>query len=182
MDLESDALSVELPRHSILLLTGQRPWCLLFCFPSWTPFSLVVVLCTLYTNCTQYNIINDDHVQPLLQTLHWLPIQARIDYKRFILCHNVFSQSTPAYISELLSTPPSRQLRSSAGTHTLRIHHSIIRRKTLGQRSFSFCGPIQWNSLPADVCHIQTGSSFKSHLRLTCSNSTISLSACPSLC
>ena len=29
-----------------------------------------------------------DHVQPLLQAPHWLPIQARIDYKLSTICHN----------------------------------------------------------------------------------------------
>lgn len=31
-----------------------------------------------------------DHVKPLLRTLHWLPIQARIDYKLCTLCHSFF--------------------------------------------------------------------------------------------
>ena len=29
-----------------------------------------------------------DHVSPLLRTLHWLPIQARIEYKLLTLCHS----------------------------------------------------------------------------------------------
>ena len=42
-----------------------------------------------------------DHVQPLLQALHWLPVQARIDYKLSIICHNFFSYSSPAYLFDL---------------------------------------------------------------------------------
>ena len=78
-----------------------------------------------------------DHVQPLLQALHWLPVQARIDYKLSTICHNFFSDSSPAYVSDLLTV--CRQLRSSADTRILRIPH--VRTKTFGQRSFSYCAP-----------------------------------------
>ena len=39
-----------------------------------------------------------DHVQPLLPALHWLPVQAGIDYKLSTVCHHFFSNSSPAYI------------------------------------------------------------------------------------
>ena len=58
-----------------------------------------------------------NHVQPLLQALHWLLVQARVDYKLSTLCHNFFSDSSPTYLSDLLTVyTPSRQLRSSADT------------------------------------------------------------------
>ena len=51
-----------------------------------------------------------DHVS-LLRTLHWLPIQARIEYKLSKLCHPFFSDTAPVYLSYLLSVYcPSRQL------------------------------------------------------------------------
>ena len=34
-----------------------------------------------------------DYVQPLLQALHWLPVQARIDNRLSTICHNLFSNS-----------------------------------------------------------------------------------------
>jgi GTPase SAR1 family protein len=37
-----------------------------------------------------------DHVTPLLHTLHWLPVQARIDYKLSVLCHNFFTEFCPS--------------------------------------------------------------------------------------
>ena len=104
-----------------------------------------------------------DHVTPLLRTLHWLPSQARIDYKLSVLCHNFFSDSCPSYPSELLSVyAPSRQLCSSADTRTLCIPK--IRTKTYGERSFSFCGPKQWNSLPLHIRNIPTSQAFKKAL------------------
>ena len=65
-----------------------------------------------------------DHVSPLLRTLHWLPIQARIKYKLSTLCHSFFSDTAPVYLSGLLRVySPSRQLRSFSDSRTLRIPH-----------------------------------------------------------
>ena len=53
------------------------------------------------------------------------------------LCHNFFSNSSPAYFSDLLTVyTPSRQLRSSADERTLRIPH--VRTKPFGQHCFSY--------------------------------------------
>ena len=83
-----------------------------------------------------------DHVQRLLQALHWLPVQARVDYKLSTVCLNFFSDSSPVHLSDLLSVyTPSRQLRSSADTRTLRIPQ--VKTKTFGQRSFSYSAPKQ---------------------------------------
>ena len=83
----------------------------------------------------QRNLFSKSHrgdcVQPLLQALHWLPVQARIDYKLPTICHNFFSDSSPAYLSDLLTVyTSSRQLCSSADTRTLCILH--VKTRTLG--------------------------------------------------
>ena len=80
-----------------------------------------------------------EHVQPLLHNLHWLPVHSRIDYKISTLCFNTFTYSSPVYIAQLLSVyTPSRHLRSSSDTRTLRI--PFIKTKSFGQRAFSFTG------------------------------------------
>ena len=58
---------------------------------------------------------------------------------------------------------PSRQLRSISDTRTFRI--PFTKTKTFGQRAFSFTGPTQWNSLPYDVRHSVSTSSFKQALK-----------------
>ena len=51
-----------------------------------------------------------DHVQALIQALHWLPVQARIDDKMSTVCHNFFFDSSPASLYDLLAVyTPSRQ-------------------------------------------------------------------------
>ena len=58
-----------------------------------------------------------EHIKPLLQKLHWLPVHSRIQYKIPNLCYNSFSETYPLYLSELLTVYyPSRQLRSILDT------------------------------------------------------------------
>ena len=105
-----------------------------------------------------------DHIQPLLKSLHWLPIKARIDYKLASVCHSFFCNTSPSYLSDLLSVyTPSRHLRSSTDTRTLKIPN--VRTKSYGHRSFSYAAPLVWNSLPRDIRHIDSTSTFRTALK-----------------
>jgi hypothetical protein len=111
-----------------------------------------------------FKVKKRDHITPLLQTLHWLPIKARVDYKLSVLCHSFFTDSCPAYISELLTVyRPRRQLRSSTDPRVLSIPK--VRTKTFGERSFAFSGPTQWNSLPPHIRSIDNAQTFKKSLK-----------------
>ena len=126
-----------------------------------------------------FKALKHKHIKPLLQKLHWLPVVSRIQYKVATLCYNSFTESYPVYLSELLTVylpkyhtsflprcPPflnTRQLRSISDTRTFRI--PFTKTKTFGQRAFSFTGPTEWNSLPYDVCHSVSTSSFKQALK-----------------
>ena len=93
-----------------------------------------------------------------------VPVVSRIHYKVATLCYNSFTESYPVYLSELLTVyHPSRQLRSISDTRTFRI--PFTKTKTFGQRAFSFMGPTEWNSLPYDVRHSVSTSSFKQALK-----------------
>ena len=80
------------------------------------------------------------------------------------MCFNAMDGSGPAYLSGLLHvyTPP-RTLRSSSDTRMLEIQR--YKRKTPGFRTFSCFGPHIWNSLPQDLRHCSTLSSFKAKLK-----------------
>ena len=104
------------------------------------------------------------HVTPLLDSLHWLPVDKRIHYKLSLLCFKVLEDLIPSYISDLLQLyTPSRQLRSSADTRLFRI--PSFRTKSKGQRSFSYQAPVNWNQLPLSVRHSDSLVSFKSSLK-----------------
>ena len=116
------------------------------------------------TNSKRSKFCKHEHIKPLLQKFHWLPIVSRIQYKVEALCYNSFTESYPVYLSELLTVyHPSRQLRSISDTRTFRI--PFTKTKTFGQRAFSFTGPTPWNSLPYDVRHSASTSSFKQALK-----------------
>lgn len=105
-----------------------------------------------------------DHITPLLRSLHWLPVSARVQYKIACVCYNYFTASAPQYLSELLHTyTPSRPLRSSTDSRILTL--PIVRTKSYGQRSFSYQAPSIWNDLPHSVRHSTSPSSFRSALK-----------------
>ena len=105
-----------------------------------------------------------DHATPLLHSLHWLPVSARIQYKILSLTFNSLFESGPVYLSKLLQLyTPSRQLRSSTDTRTL--CPATYKTKTFGSRQFSYQGPQLWNDLPHHVRHSQSSMFFKTQLK-----------------
>ena len=55
-----------------------------------------------------------DHATPLLVNLHWLPVQARIDYKIAMLVFKCLNSLAPQYMSDIIvKYNPPRTLRSS---------------------------------------------------------------------
>ena len=105
-----------------------------------------------------------DRISPQLASLHWLPIDSRIQYKLSSLCYNYLNSTAPDYLTELLRIyKPTRQLRSSSDTSILCI--PTVRTQSLGQRSFSYAAPAVWNTLPYKIRSSNTISSFKSSLK-----------------
>ena len=103
------------------------------------------------------------HVTPLLKQLHWLPIQTRIDCKLATLAFRHFDGSLPQYLSSRLDIYQlSRSLRSS-NDRLLRVPRWKL--KYFGYRSFSYQGPVVWNSLSIDFKLSSSLSSFKSRLK-----------------
>lgn len=105
-----------------------------------------------------------DHVTPLLQALHWLPVSQRISFKLSLLSYKCLHKSAPLYLCDQLHLyTPSRSLRSSSDTHLFRIPRT--KHTTTGSRSFSVAGPTIWNNLPLSVRQIPVTDTFKRHLK-----------------
>ena len=105
-----------------------------------------------------------DHVSPLLQKLHWLPISCRIEHKMSSLCYSSLSGTGPQYLSDLIQVyTSSRCLRSSSDTRILRI--PTVKTKSYGQRSFAYQGPTIWNKLPLEIRHQGTIDGLKRALK-----------------
>ena len=105
------------------------------------------------------------HSTPLLEKLPWLPIKKSNKHKVACMCFSAINGSGPAYFSELLHVyTPSCTRRSPSDTRMLKIRK--YKRKTRGFRTFFCFGPYNWNSLPQDLRHCSTLSSFKTKLKI----------------
>lgn len=86
---------------------------------------------------------------PTLAKLHWLPIRKRILFKVACSTHKALFDNGPKYLnSKCNSYVPSRPLRSR-DKHLMSIPR--IRTVRNGGRSFSYCAPVLWNSLPLTI-------------------------------
>ena len=115
-----------------------------------------------------FRVSKRDEISPLLSDLHRLSVdqKLRIRYKISTPYYNVISGSAPPYLLDLLQLYiPSRTLRSSAASLTFRVPHR--RKKFQGQRTFSYIGPVTWDSLPFAVLHAQTLPCIHPNSRLT---------------
>lgn len=103
------------------------------------------------------------HITPVLASLHWLPIQARADFKVLLLTYKALNGLAPSYLTELLSPYiPSRPLRSLSSN--LLVIPSI-NKKSAGGRAFSYRAPLLWNGLPLDIKEATSTAIFKSRLK-----------------
>lgn len=104
-----------------------------------------------------------EHITPVLESLHWLPVKFRIQFKVLLLTYKALSGMAPSYLRDEL-TPyfPSRALRSqNAGLLVV----PSVSKSTVGGRAFSYQAPVLWNRLPLHVKQAPTVSTFKTRLK-----------------
>ena len=84
-----------------------------------------------------------------LQSLHWLPIRSRINFKIAVLVYKCLQGKAPEYLQNLLNTyiPKREGLRSGAIIDRLIIPRT--EKKTFADRAFSV--PKVWNNLPNEI-------------------------------
>jgi hypothetical protein len=109
-----------------------------------------------------------DHVTPVLNDLHWLPVEKRIEHKVLSLTYNCLHDAAPEYLQELISKhQPQRTLRSASHCR-LRIpsvRSGNTNKKTLGFRAFVSSAPTLWNPLPLSLKESDSCASFKRALK-----------------
>ena len=101
-----------------------------------------------------------DHISPVLASLHWLPVQFRIEFKILLLTYKALHGQAPSYLKELIVPHyPTRTLCSlNAGLLVV----PIVSKSRTGARAFSYQAPLQ---LPVVVREADTLSTFKSRLK-----------------
>jgi hypothetical protein len=92
------------------------------------------------------------HITPVLEDLHWLPVHHRVTFKIALLTFKSLSGQAPVYIRELIDIykPGRASLRSAS---ELRLKKPRTRLMSYGARGFYAAAPVVWNSLPV---HIRT--------------------------
>ena len=102
-----------------------------------------------------------DHVTPLLQELHWLPVKKRIVFKILLLTYKALNGMAPGYLKDLLKPKADQRLRSAANGELV-----VPRVRTkLGQRRFGVAAPRLWNQLPLYMRNAQSVEIFKKYLK-----------------
>ena len=105
-----------------------------------------------------------DHITPVLQDLHWLPIESRSKFKILLLVYECLYGLTPSYLSKRLSLKPYRGLRSDDKL-VLNVPTTKLKTKTYGDRCFSIAGPNLWNQLPSHIRLSESIDVFKRSLK-----------------
>jgi hypothetical protein len=96
-----------------------------------------------------------EHVTPLLQELHWLPVRRRIIFKILLFVFKFFHNLAPFYIENVLNI-------SNRGEFILKVQRTSTK---YGDRAFSNCAPKLWNALPLSLRASSSLGYFKSHLK-----------------
>ena len=105
-----------------------------------------------------------DHITPVLQRLHWLPVNLRPAYKVLPFTYCALNGVAPDYLSELFSyRHVNRTLRSASQPPLL----SIPASQTVnhGDHRFAVCWAVLWNNMPFLIRTTTTVKSFKTLLK-----------------
>ncbi|XP_072560565.1 uncharacterized protein [Paramormyrops kingsleyae] len=104
-----------------------------------------------------------EHITPILQSLHWLPVSARIEYKVSLITHQCIHGNAPLYLKELLT--PLTLTRSQRSTNANSLLLPRTKLSTMGDRAFCSAAPRLWNTLPHHLRAPQTIENFKKGLK-----------------
>ena len=102
-------------------------------------------------------------LSPVLESLHWLPIEKRIQYKILCLTFKCLHNLGPKYLSDLLvHYEPIWPPRSS---DKLLLKVPKTRLVSYGDRSFMKAAPTLWNNLSVSLRSVDTLSTFQDKLK-----------------
>ncbi|XP_058500255.1 uncharacterized protein LOC131469275, partial [Solea solea] len=104
-----------------------------------------------------FNLPKFSHTTPLLRSLHWLPVAARIRFKTLVLAFHATNGSSPAYIQDMIKTyTPARPLRSALANRLAAPSLRGSQRHSQNSRLFTVLAPKWWNKLPIDIRTVES--------------------------
>ena len=106
-----------------------------------------------------------EHITPVLNSLHWLPIIYRSQYKICMYIFKALHGTAPQYLEELVvQYQQTRSLRSESGAF---LAVSTTRGVTYGNRCFRKAAATLWNNLPVTIKKCKSLDTFKTKIK-TC--------------
>ncbi len=105
-----------------------------------------------------------DHITPVLQDLHWLPIEQRIVYKIALFVFKIVNDTMPAphYLCDLVEIHRPRRMLRSSNQLLLTEHRSF---NQWGDRSFKIAAAKVWNNIPTNLRFSPTLTTFRTGLK-----------------
>ena len=95
---------------------------------------------------------SSDHITHILKTLHWLPVEARINFKILFITYKILNRQSAGYLEPLIKEyHPLRALRSSSSSL---LFTPAIRSKTFGGRAFPL-QPLSYGTLSQNMSKMQ---------------------------
>lgn len=103
-----------------------------------------------------------EHITPVLESLHWLPVEQRVIYKMMVFTFRAIQGLAPGYICDMVNLyTPTKCLRSADQCQLV-----VPRCKTkLGGTSFYASAPKLWNCLPIALRSVNDENCFKKALK-----------------
>uniref|UniRef100_A0AAY4ENN7 Reverse transcriptase domain-containing protein n=1 Tax=Denticeps clupeoides TaxID=299321 RepID=A0AAY4ENN7_9TELE len=111
-----------------------------------------------------FNLPKFSHTTPLLRSLHWLPVAARIRFKILMLAYKAKHGAAPSYLTALITPRTAPRLLRASSTARL-VPPSLKVKGKHSSRLFSVLAPRWWNELPLEVRTAQSLSTFKRQLK-----------------
>ncbi|KAM9399248.1 uncharacterized protein ACWYII_031534 [Salvelinus alpinus] len=113
-----------------------------------------------------FNFPKFSHVTPLLRSLHWLPVEARIRYKTMVLAYGAVRGTAPPYLQALIRPyTQTRALRSSTSALLASLPLRKYSSRSAQSKLFAALAPQWWNKLPHDARSAESITTFRRHLK-----------------
>ena len=106
-----------------------------------------------------------DHVTPALRQLHWLPVHLRVDFKLCTLMHAVHTGQCPTYLAGTVHAAADNPTRIGLRSADTALYRKPRCDSALGERAFSYAGPLAWNALPPALHGIHDRKQFRKALK-----------------
>ncbi|KAK3526395.1 hypothetical protein QTP70_025429, partial [Hemibagrus guttatus] len=111
-----------------------------------------------------FNLPKFSHTTPLLRSLHWLPVAARIRFKTLMLAYKAKNGPAPSYLKALVTSRTAPRLLRSTSTARL-VPPSLREKGRYTSRLFSVLAPRWWNELPLGIRTAESLTVFKRQLK-----------------